>query len=757
MKTLPVLQRFLLLLALAGAADAGPAFLPWPKTVDLDGRQQTLGGRIVATDPRLAPLAEVLSGAISRMTGVTLAPADGGGTAGDIILKLDPGLAGESHRLDLRDSAVITGGNYQAAAWGCSTLLQALAVVDGELRVPTGRIADEPDYRLRSAECDIARKWHPIANLRELIDLFSFYKLNHIQLHLNDHGMHTFGTELHPELPTRKDGRVRHYTKAELRDLVAYARDRGVAIIPELEMPGHTDAPGLLPEIFGTKDPATGQWKSSGYVNVCRDDTVEACKRMLNEVMDVFTSSAYVSIGADEVADARFATLPEHAEFQRKYPGEKPYQRFIAQMNECAKARGKQLLVYGRGGPPDVLQMPWSGNDNALARQGYQIMPHNSGSVTHHLPTLMDPPYNTILLYSGFKAAYEFDLTRDKKIAPGNIKQVVGIHTLTWQHWHYMHLFDLRRTVASLSENAWNHHRRDQFLPFEEWREQRWAPNNAKLDDLLFPVKATEEGLLSPGKDLVFAGQMKVSLGSARKGTIRYHREKLDYWNPPPLPTAASPAYEGPITLTEPTVIYAALFDEAGQRIGHGTERRYWPITPKITCHAFDGAEIRRKLDATGPNPAQPHPPANQQTALPVTLEALELLGLKPAHSFPLARLTFHPSFEGIYQWDWLLVMEGKFLIAKPGGHEFRTFPNQSALSIDGKPVASTLAKSPRETTTVTGKVDLAAGEHAFKVLVHTGSKARRVVEFRRAGEADGAWKSFDDLIMPLGDSPPMK
>ena len=78
---------------------------------------------------------------------------------------------------------------------------------------------------------------------------------------------------------------------------------------------------------FGTKDAATGQWKSSGYINVCRDDTVEACRKMLNEVMDVFTNSSYVSIGADEVADGRFATMAEYAEFEKKHPGEKPYAR----------------------------------------------------------------------------------------------------------------------------------------------------------------------------------------------------------------------------------------------------------------------------------------------------------------------------------------------------------------------------------------------------------------------------------------------
>lgn len=739
-------------LVFAAVTLAEPALIPWPKAVQLDGGRLEITGRIVATDPALAPLAKVLSGDIERMAGVKLATATGAAKAGDIVLKLDPALHGEAHKLDAKDTITITGGNYRAVVWGTSTLLQLIDTAGGKLAVPTGSIADDSDIKVRSAECDIARKWHPIVNLYELIDLFRFYKINHIQFHLNDHGMHTFGTELFPDLPTvTRDGQKRHYTKGELKALIAYAKDRGVSVIPELEMPGHTDAHRIYPKVFGTKDPATGEYKQGPYININRDDTVEACKKMLNEVMDVFDTAEYVSIGADEVADGQYAKLAEYAEFKQKHPDMSPFANFLKEMNDCAKSRGRKLLVYGRGGPPDVLQMPWSGNDNNLAQRGYQIMPHNSGSVTQHLVTFHEPPYNTIMLYSGFQSSYEFDFTNDKKIAPENYDKVFGIHTLTWQHWHFMHFFDLRRQMAAIGENAWNHNSKDKFIPFAQWRDTRWKATDARLDDLVFPVKVQEQGLLSPGKDIVFTGQMTVTLSSPRKGTIRYHMEKLDFMNPPPLPTKASPVYSGPITITSPTVIYAALFDAAGNRIGYGTERRYWPITPVATCTAYNGVDIAKKLDQFVPNLAQPSATSQKKVGLPNTLEELEKVGVEPAYrNFPMGRLTYHPSYEGVYQNGWLLVFEGTIKVPADGEYVFWLAPIQSNLYIDGRSVA-TVAGEGKNAARTGEPVKLTAGEHSFKWLAATGSKYRgAVVTVRKPGEDEKAGVPLEQWMVPL-------
>ena len=155
-----------------------------------------------------------------------------------------------------------------AAAWSTVTLLQALAVGPQGASLPKMSVSDRPDFPFRSAMTDIARKWHPLVNLYELVDLFRFYKIRYLQFHLNDHGMFTFGSKQFSKLPTvGKYGR-RYYTIEELKALVAYADARGVTLIPELEMPGHSDAGRLMPEVFGIRQtpetgklPATPAWR----------------------------------------------------------------------------------------------------------------------------------------------------------------------------------------------------------------------------------------------------------------------------------------------------------------------------------------------------------------------------------------------------------------------------------------------------------------------------------------------------------------
>ncbi|MEX0776935.1 MAG: family 20 glycosylhydrolase [Phycisphaeraceae bacterium] len=738
-------------IAMTHAAGPPLALVPWPKSVEVTpGSRLTLGqgGRIVYEAPDLKPLAEVVIGDLARISRHRLVPATPGAgpsRPGDIVLRYDPAMKGEAYRLTIDSVVTVTGGNYRAVAWGTATLLQAAAVDNGTLSWPKLNISDDSDIPLRSAECDIARKWHPIVNLYELIDLFRYYKINHIQFHMNDHGRFTFGSELYPQLATVKDGRREHYTKEELKDLIAYADARGVSIIPEIEMPGHSDAPRILPEIFGTKDAESGKYINSGYINFTRDDTVQACKALLNEVMDVFASSDLISIGADEVADARLKKMSEYAQFEKDHPDQQLMDYFITQMNDVVQKRGKTLLVYGRGGPMNVLQMPWSGNDNAIAARGHRVMPHNSGSVTNHLVTYHPPPYNTMMLYSGFESAYQFDLAVTKKIAPENLDKVAGIHTLTWQHWHYMHFHDLRRLMASLAENAWNYNSRTSFKPFATWRDTMWAATDRRLDDLVFPVKVEEQGLLSPGKDLVFHEKMTIKLSAAQPGKIRYRIEPLDYFNPPALPDAASPVYSGPLQITAATVIYARLFDERNQPVGYGTERRYHPITPKVTCRAWSVLSLAPGARGEGWTPAAPHDALAKAAAtpLPATLDEVAKLGVPAQYTFPLGRLTFQPSYEGVHMWGWLLVMQGRIRIPADGDYKFQVFPETVTLTVDGKPAASNRGKEKTSQT-----LHLTAGEYDIAVIGPTGHKGPNVAQYQGPGMDKSL--PLDELLVPL-------
>ncbi len=726
------------------AASESPNLIPCPKslkagpgTMDL-----TADSRIVA-ESKLSALAGILADDVVRLGGPRMTTAEGAARSGDILLQLDSKLEEEQYSLHVADRAVCRGGSYRAVCWGVSTLLQALRIEDGKASLPKISVQDNPDFAFRSALTDIARKWHPLANLRELVDLFRYYKIRYIQFHLNDHGMFTFGSQKYPKLATPN----RHYTIDELKELVAYAEARGVTIIPELEMPGHSDAPRLMPEVFGTKDPETGKHRSSGMVNICRDDTIAACSELLEEVMDVFAPSPYVSIGADEVARPAIANIPEFAAYCEKHGLNNTgavFNRFIEKMNETANRRGKTLMVYGQRGPKNVLQMPWVGNDGEFTKAGYKIVRHLTGSVTNHLVTFHKPPYNTILAYTGFtEQVYNADYFADKKDPRRplpNPENVVGIHILSWQNWHFVTLPDFRRTMA-----AWNHHDKKSRRPWNAWKEA-WRTVDARLDDLLFPVKLDAEGLLDP-EDIVFEKSLTIRLKTSLPGTIRYRLEPANDFLPPALPTNDSPAYSGPITITEPRTIYAALFDAEGRRVGHGTERRFWPIVPKVECRVYDTDKI-----ASAWNDGQPQAALRPKD---ITYAEFAKLKLEPDATCLLDRFTFHPSRRGVYLNRSYLVQEGSIRIPADGDYVISTEANAEVF-LDGKPVFSRAtdnagknaraARKPASTTSA--PIALKAGIHHVMIFSGPGNKNAEVAAYLGPGMANA--KPLSSLLLPL-------
>ena len=200
-------------------------------------------------------------------------------------------------------------------------------------------------------------------------------------------------------------------------------------------------------------------------------------------------------------------------------------------------------------------------------------------------------------------------------------------------------------------------------------------------------------------------------------------------------------------------MVYAALFDDEGQIIGHGTERRYVPITPVLTCSAYEGVAIKKKQDQAVPNLAQPSAATQKKLDLPATLEDLARTGVEPMYKFPMGRFSYQPSYEGVYFQGWLLLNEGTIHVPADGEYEFGLAPVQSALYIDGQLVAS-IAGEGKKAVKKSEKVTLKAGEHNVKWLAATGSKFRGpIVTVRKAGEDEKAGKPLEPWLVPLKDA----
>jgi hexosaminidase len=253
----------------SGAADPADAhpdlhLIPWPKSLQVTGGhlQLTTDSRVVAGEKRLRPLAEILSGEIAQLTGLKLGVVTGAGRAGDVVLRIDRMIGAGAPILVLRDrkparttdgahaiaidrQAVVTGFDYRATAEGSSTLLQLLGTGTGGVRLPRLAIKDWPHADYCGVLLDVARQDHPVAAIKKVVQLCRLYKARYLQLHLTDDQGWTFPSAKYPRLGSKNvaaHGGVapRVYKRDELKDLVAYADARGVTIVPELEMPGHS-------------------------------------------------------------------------------------------------------------------------------------------------------------------------------------------------------------------------------------------------------------------------------------------------------------------------------------------------------------------------------------------------------------------------------------------------------------------------------------------------------------------------------------
>jgi hexosaminidase len=355
---------------LRAAPTATPCLVPWPKSLTMGHGTLNLTdrSRIVVVAPALTPLAKVIAGEIQAITSLNLATANGEPGPGDIGLALDAGLKGERQRLCVTDRVVVSGGNYGAVAMGSVSLLQSLVTAGGKVSLPRLVVDDEPASAYRGLMIDVARRHHSIETLTRIVQLCRLYKVRYLQLHLTDDQGFMFPSGAYPLLATKNENGGKTYTIEQLKDVVAFADARGVTIIPEYEMPGHSAAANrAMHDLFIIAK--TKPYEHHASINFCKDEVMQAVATIVGEMCAVFKSSPYFHIGGDE---ADLALADQNADFKaamkkQNLPNQHElYRRFVCQMNEVVKKHGKQMIVwegFGREGrvpiPKDIVVMSY--------------------------------------------------------------------------------------------------------------------------------------------------------------------------------------------------------------------------------------------------------------------------------------------------------------------------------------------------------------------------------------------------------------
>lgn len=559
------------------------AALPAPQTVELTGRSLALPETLscAVADPRLQPLISVLDYEYRMLTGGRIVGA--GTTAALCRLALDTLLAEEEYRLEVDETVRGTGGSYAAVAMGTVTLMQMLRTGAGGAVLPTGTIQDRPDKPYRGLLIDLARKWHDVAVIEQVILLARWYKINHLQLHLTDDQLFTFPTESFPRLPTPG----RHYTREQLRRLDEFARDRGVTLVPELEVPGHAGQfVSRMPELFAIR----GWERNRGTLNMGREQVYEALDQIIGEIAEVFETSPYLHIGADEAGFQHHENDPDVQRYLATHglrDVNELYRHFLVRMHKIVKRHGKRTIVwegFHREGeveiPRDVLVMAWETLyqlPQDLLADGYTIINVSWQPLYVVNDRRWDPEY----IYGWNLYRWENWLPRAPAYTPIQLapsEQVIGASMASWDQAQHLEIWTLRRRLPAMSERIWS-----ATLEPERpvgWFLQTLERTDSALQRILSPVAVQAEGLLHPEvedgryqEQFWFDDRLVVTLSAPPGMTVRYTTDGTE-------PTTAARQYAAPITLTESTSFQARAFRLDGEPAGYARwfEYRLRPI-----------------------------------------------------------------------------------------------------------------------------------------------------------------------------------
>ena len=309
-------------------------------------------------------------------------------TAGNIVIALteDKELGDEGYSIEIGNQVAITANTPTGAYWGTRTLLQILEQHEGT-GLPKGVIRDWPDYAVRGFMIDCGRKYIPLDYLKAYSKIMAYYKMNTLQVHLNDNGFkHYFGhdwnktysafrmeSELFPEL-TAKDG---FYGKEEFRQFQKDASKIGVNIIPEIDVPAHSLAFTHFRKELGTEKYGVD------HLDLFNPNVYTFLDSLFTEYLEgedpVFVGKQ-VHIGTDEYSNAEKETVEKFRAFTDHYI------RHIESFGKQACVWG--ALTHAQGETPvksdNVIMHCWYNgyaNPSDMKEQGYQLISIPDGSV----------------------------------------------------------------------------------------------------------------------------------------------------------------------------------------------------------------------------------------------------------------------------------------------------------------------------------------------------------------------------------------
>ena len=401
---------------------ASIAIVPRPESLSVGrGRFVINANTVIYTDAASADIARRFAASLLPATGLAIPVRIGAAPATGIVLQRSAGLTrlgDEGYELTVTARRVSIRAKERAGVfYGTQTIRQLLppqvfreAKVDSVAwAIPAVRIVDRPRFAWRGAHLDVGRHFMPKEFVKKYIDLIALQKMNTFHWHLTEDQGWRLEIRKYPRLTgvgawrtqtvvgrqnSKTDSTTWHfdgqrhggfYTQDDAREIVAYARDRFVNVVPEIEMPGHALAAiAAYPELGVTGQPADVGTRWGVYANILNADssTVSFMQDVLTEVMALFPSR-FIHVGGDEADKALWKTSPRIQARIRELGLKDEHELqswFIQQMDAFLTAHKRRLVGWDEilegGLAPGATVMSWRGTQGGIdaARAGHDVI-----------------------------------------------------------------------------------------------------------------------------------------------------------------------------------------------------------------------------------------------------------------------------------------------------------------------------------------------------------------------------------------------
>ena len=441
--------------------------------------------------------AEFLASYVKAQTGIELQVQAGEGGKGGIVLQL--GLANdnpEAYQLKVDANQVVISSPSEAGIfYGIQTLRKAVDVAEGSnVELPAVEIKDQPRFGYRGMMLDVGRHFFSMDEIKTYIDMMALHNINRFHWHLSEDQGWRIEIKKYPKLTEigsmRKETVIGHnsgkydgkpyggfYTQEQAKEIVAYAAERYITVIPEIDLPGHMQAAlAAYPELGCTGGPyeVWTQWGVSDNV-LCagNDQTIQFIKDVLAEIVEIFPSE-YIHVGGDECPKVKWSTCPKcqarikalGLKSDNKHTKEERLQSYVIhEAEEFLNSKGRKMIGWDEtlegGLAPNATVMSWRGEAGGIeaAKQHHDVVmtPNTYLYFDYYQSKDTETEPMAIGGYLPIERVYSYE-PMPKSLSPEEQKYIVGVQANLWTEYipdfkqvQYMVL----PRMAALSESQW--------------------------------------------------------------------------------------------------------------------------------------------------------------------------------------------------------------------------------------------------------------------------------------------------------------